>query len=94
MFSKTGGLSQLERQIDRAIRELDNHPVGSEDYVRTVDVVVKLHRMKEEEKPSSLSKDTMAIVGANLFGIIMILKHEYAHPITSKALNLILRSRV
>ena len=94
MFSRTGESSQLERQIDRAIRELDNHPVGSEDYVRAVDVVVKLHRLKEEEKPSSLSKDTMAIVGANLMGIIMIIKHEHVNVITSKALNLILRSRI
>lgn len=94
MFSRTGELSQLERQIDRAIRELDNHPVGSEDYVRTLDVVTKLHKMKEEEKPSSLSRDTMAIVGANLIGIIMIIKHEHVNVITSRALNLILRSRI
>ena len=94
MFSRTGESSQLERQIDRAIRELDNHPVGSQDYVRAVDVVVKLHRMKEEEKSSPVSKDTLAIIGANLLGIIMIIKHEHVNVITSRALNLILKSRI
>ena len=94
MFSRTGESIQLERQIDRAIRELDNHPVGSQDYVRAVDVVVKLHRMKEEEKSSPVSKDTLAIIGANLLGIIMIIKHEHVNVITSRALNLILKSRI
>lgn len=86
--------SLLEEEIDRATRELKNHPIGSEDYVRALDQVVKLHKMLEEEKSSTVSKDTLAVVGANLLGIIMILAHEWTGPITSKALSFIIRPKL
>lgn len=87
-------LSSLEIALDRAIRELSNHVIGSRDYILTMDQVVKLHRMKEEEKSESVSKNTLVIVGANLLGIILVINHEYANPIVSKAMNLILKPRV
>jgi hypothetical protein len=86
--------SLLELEIDRAIRELKNHPIGSEDYVRTLDVIVKLHKMKEEEKSSSISRDTLAIVGTNLLGILMIIKHERVDIVSRAAMSLILKPRI
>jgi hypothetical protein len=93
MFFRSRGPSLLELEIDRAVRELINHPIGSEEYTRTLDAIVKLHRMKEEEKPSEVSKDTLSMIGANLLGIFMILKHERFSVITSKAMSLIFRIR-
>lgn len=86
--------SSLENAIEKAIRELGNHPIGSEDYVRTLDQVVKLHKMREEEKSSSVSKDTLVVAGTNLLGIILIIKHEFVNVITSRALSLILKPRI
>lgn len=85
--------SPLEIEIDRAVRELVNHPIGSEEYNRTLDAIVKLHKMKEEEKPSEVSKDTLSMIGANLLGIFMIIKHEQFNVITSKAMGLLFRIR-
>lgn len=93
MFPRTRVPTPLELEVDRAIRELKHHAIGSEEYVKTLNSIVQLHKMKEEEKPSSVSKDTLAIIGANLTGIFMILKHENVHVITSKAMNFILRAR-
>lgn len=83
----------MEREIDRAVRELVNHPIGSEEYNQTLDAIVKLHKMKEEEKPDEVSKDTLSMIGANLLGIFMIIKHEQFNVITSKAMNLLFRIR-
>jgi hypothetical protein len=94
MFFRTREPTALERACERAIRELNNHPIGSEDYLKTLEVVIKLHGLMEKEKPSSVSRDTLTIVGGNLLGIVMILKHEWANPITSRAMNLLLRPRV
>lgn len=91
---KSGEMSSLEIVTERAIRELNNHPVGSEEYVRTLDQVVKLHKMREEEKSASVSKDTLIVAGTNLLGIIMIIKHEFLNVITSRALSLILKPRI
>ena len=41
-----------------------------------------------------ISPDTVLIVGGNLLGIILILKHEQLDIITSKAIGFVLRGRV
>ena len=48
--------------------------------------------MMDKEKPSSVSKDAMLTVGANLLGIVLIIKHEHVNVITSKALGLVIRT--
>lgn len=93
MFSKMREPSSIELEMERAVRELKNHPIGSEEYMKTLEVIIKLHKMKEEEKPSGLSRDTLAIVGANLLGIIMIIRHEHINVITSRAMNMVMRPR-
>lgn len=82
----------LEMATDKAIRALNGHEIGSDDYNKILEDVVKLHKMKEEET-SSVSKDTLAIIGANLLGILLIIKHENVNVITSKAMNLVMKPR-
>lgn len=92
MFSKPP--SFIELALNRAIRELDRHEVGSAEYAKRLDVVSKLHKMKEEEKPSEVSKDTWAVIGANLLGIFMIINAEYARVLSARAMSLVLKPRV
>ena len=92
MFS-TREPTHLEIEVDRAVRELKNHPIGSEEYVKTLDSIVKLHKMKEEEKPKFVSRDTLVLVGANLLGIMMIIRHEHMNVITSRAMNMVIKPR-
>lgn len=86
--------SLLSDALAKALVSLSVMEVGSEEYVKTLDQVVKLHKMMEEEKSSSVSKDTLAVVGANLLGIILIIKHEFVNVITSKAISLLIKPRV
>lgn len=91
MFRRTEQ-TVLENVLDRALRELSNHSIDSQEYAKILEMVVKLHKMKEEES-SSVSKDTILVVAANLLGIFMILKHEHVNVITSRAMNLLLKPR-
>lgn len=92
MFSTPPSLIQLA--LDRAIREMSRHEVGTVEYAKRLDLVVKLHKMKEEEKPSFVSKDTWAVIGANLLGIFMIIQHEHVNVVASKALGLVMKPRL
>jgi hypothetical protein len=83
----------LEQVTERALRALNRHDVGSKEYTQILNHVALLHEMKEKERPKSVSRDTWVIVGANILGIFMVINHEYANPITSRALNLILKPR-
>lgn len=93
-MSKSNERILLEHAIERAIRSLGNYEVGSEEYVKILDQVVELHRMLVSDKPASVSRDTLAVVGANLLGILLIIKHEFVNVVTSRAMSLLLKPRV
>jgi len=83
----------FEEAVNRALLDLGNHAVGSEEYQKSLDSLVKLHKMKKEETPSSVSRDTLVVVAANLLGLIMIIKHERFNVITSRAFGLLLKPK-
>lgn len=81
----------LEGEIENALAVLKGHATGSQDYVKMLGYVERLYEMLET--PSSVSKDTLATIGANLLGIFMIIKHESVNVITSKAMSFVIRPK-
>lgn len=85
---------QLEAELERVIAGLKNHLSDSEEYAKMLTTVERLNELlAKEEKPNSVSKDTLANIGANLLGIFMIIKHENVNVITSKALSFVTRTK-
>lgn len=93
-MSKSTERLLLESEIARAIRVLKTYTVGTEEYAKALDHVVTLHKMLVEDKPNQVSKDTMAVVGANLLGIVLVIKHEFVNVISSRAMSLLLSPRI
>lgn len=85
--------SFIDAAIERAFAKLSEYDVTSTEYSKTLDGITKLHKMKEEERPSELSRDTMLLVAANLVGILLIIRHEHVNVISSKAMNTLMRPR-
>lgn len=92
-MSSSNAPSPLNFAINRVLRQLNVHEIGSEEYDKALDAYTRLHRIKEEES-DSFSKDAMLLAGANLAGIFMILAFESRNVITSKALAMVMRTRV
>ena len=85
---------QIEDELERAIACLKTALTDSEEYAKMLTTVERLHGMLDEEKPDRpISKETLATIGANLFGIFMIIKHERVNVITSKALSFVIRPK-
>lgn len=94
MFTPSKSESSLDRAIAKAIEELDNHSVMSDEFSAALDRLAKLEKMKEAEKPSRrISPDTLIYAITNLIGIAMIIRHEHVNVITSKATNFVLKSK-
>lgn len=91
--SKLRPKTKLEEALDRAYTKLESLEIDSKEYRDTLDHIAKLHKMKEDEKPDSVSKDTMALIVTNLLGIFMIIHHERMDIITSKALPFVAKPR-
>jgi hypothetical protein len=83
----------LESELERALRNLTGHAVNSEEYTKTLSYVERIHELIDEEKSTPVSKDQLLAVGANLLGIVMIIKHEHVNVIASKALSFVIRPR-
>jgi hypothetical protein len=83
----------LESELERALTRLRTELPNSEDYPKMLTIVERLHELMDEEKPSSVSKDVMLTVAANLLGILLIIKHESVNVISSKALSFVMRPR-
>jgi hypothetical protein len=85
--------TKLDNVIDNALEAIGNYTYEDNEFDRRVNQLAKLYKMKEQELPKRVSPDTLAVVGGNLAGILLILYYERAHVITSKAFNLIIKPR-
>lgn len=47
------------------------------------------HQEALDSQPKPVSRDTLVLAGANLLGIVLIVGHERAHVVTSKAIGFI-----
>lgn len=84
--------TRLEVRCEEALDKLTDHDIDSKEYGEILDRVVKLHKMKEEEKPQSVSRDTQVKIAANLLGILLIISHERIHLMNTAALKFVGKS--
>lgn len=82
---KTPEDTALDAAIERATLELKNVSPVSDEYAKITKQLSKLHALKQAEKPERVSKDTLALIAANLLGIAIIVSHERTHVIATKA---------
>jgi hypothetical protein len=62
---------------------------GSEEFGVALDQLSKLQKIRQEEKPDTVSSDALLAAAVNILGIALIIKHEHVNVITSKALGFI-----
>lgn len=79
--------------ITALLDEMSGHQGDSVEYAKMVDQLTKLYALKEidhkVDAPRRVSMDTLAVVGGNILGILMIVGHERTSVLTSKALTLL-----
>lgn len=88
-FSKSEP-SDLEVEIARVLKVMSAMPPTGKEYAEVVDQFVKIQKLQTEiDSKKRVSSDAMVNAATNLVGIVVVLKHEWAHVIGSKAFNLI-----
>lgn len=84
--------SELEKAIDRLHSDMANVEGDSDDYAKMADNLSKLYKLREHDARKRVSPDTLALICANLAGIVIIVGYEHAHPVTSKALGFVAKA--
>ena len=93
MLKKQKPPSGLDVAIGDVLSDMKGFTSDADEYTVMVDQLVKLHALKECEKPRRVSKDTLAVVAGNLAGIVLILSYERAHVVTTKAAMFMLKAK-
>lgn len=84
----------LEEELERTLGAMKMTAlVDSPEYIKLMNTAENLHKMLNHNQTSPVSKDVLFTIAGNLAGIMLILKHEWANPITSKALGFVIRPR-
>lgn len=94
MFARkpTAEVLELNKAITEALIHLDSYPPHSKEYAATADQLVKLYAQKKEIPSNRVSADTLLTVTGNLLGVVIIVGHERANVITSKALTFVTKA--
>jgi hypothetical protein len=83
----------LEDEYVRVLTELGSLQRNSQEYAKMLGNVERIHGLMDIRKPSPVSRETLLTIGANILGILLIIKHEDVNVITSKALGFVIRVR-
>lgn len=93
IFTKSKERQMLDEEIEAVLEELNNMAVNDDEYEQYLNAYTRLVETRDKQKRKLLSKENAPII-ANLVGIAMILYHEKANVITSKALGFVTKGRV
>jgi len=86
---------KLQEAIDQALIELmRDHAPHEDDYAKAVDQIQKLHKLKEAEKPLTVSPDALVSAAATIASIMLIIKHEEFNAIATKAIGFVPKPRI
>lgn len=89
MFARRKPNEALDFALKNAIEALPQHQITSAEYAKILNHVDKLHAMQVEETKWNVSPDTVAMIAANLLGILIIVSYEHSHALVTKAISLI-----
>lgn len=79
----------LDDEIKSILDVMNMMEKNSEEYPKMLTALERLHKLKAQERPERVSRDTMAVIAGNLAGIFVIVSYEHLHVITSKGMSFI-----
>lgn len=88
MFTKND-TPQLDDAINNLHEQLTTFNAETPEYANLMNHLETLYKIKNETRSDRVKPDTMALIAGNLAGIMLIVGHERAHVVTSKALGFV-----
>jgi hypothetical protein len=84
---------KLNAELNRLLDEMDTIDTNSEEYEQLMTHLERINKLRTQERPQRVSRDTMLVVLGNLAGILVIVAFEQTHVMSSKALGFIPKAR-
>lgn len=93
MFTKKDENFALDREIAALHLDMYSLDRDSDKYATLLNHLTALYAIKEASAPRRVTADVKATIAANIAGILIIVGHERAHVVTSKALSFVQKLR-
>lgn len=95
MLSKSSDEAQsLIQTITELESDMRTKDGDSEEYATCLNRLERLYKLQEKHSPKSrIDLNTLILAGANILGIVIIVAYEHGHPVVSKALSQVGRTR-
>lgn len=84
---------KIDEAIDELLTEMKNEEGHTVRYDSLSTQLTKLVKLREDSQKAHVSPDTLVLVIGNLLGIAIIVGHERANVVTSKALSFVMKAR-
>ena len=85
---------KLEEEIEVVLDHIKDLKPGTEDYAAALNNLEALYKIRNVKMEIRVKPETVLMVAGNLLGIVLILNHEKANVISTKALGFIMKGRV
>lgn len=93
MLRKPKTPSGIDLAIEDVLSEMKGFTADAKEFDAMTTQLQKLHALKVAEKPCAVDPNTLAMIGGNLLGIVLILEFERMNVITSKAMSFVSKLR-
>ena len=87
-------IKMLDLEIERVTIKLAGIHEESEEYAVVAQNLERLWKIRNLTQDNQISPDTIALIAANLVGILLILNFEKLDVISTKAFGFIMKGRV
>lgn len=81
----------LDSQITKVLHEMDTVNTYSNEYKEMIKRLERLHKLKAQEAPKPVSRDTVWVVVGNIVGVVIIVAYEHKHVIGGRAFDRVSR---
>ena len=93
-MSKPENQDALDSLIERVTDDMEMIGPTHEEYPQLLTQLERLTKLRHGDKPKPISRDTLALIAANLLGILIVVNYEQAHVVTSKAFGNIMKPKM
>lgn len=83
----------LDDEIDRVIEFMSTFPPNSKSYKKSAEALRTLYDCRSKPSANRVDANTLALVSANLIGLVMLVKHEQFNVITSRITGFIVKPK-
>ena len=92
IFDREREDEDLDKLITRLTADMQVAGPETDAYAANIAYLERLNKLKLDNKPKPISRDSLVMVAGNLAGILVIVAYEQKHVFTSKGLSQLLRS--